>query len=342
LRQAALAPGKVLMPSVSVIVPCYNEAGTIRSLLGAVAGQTYPADEVEVVIADALSTDGTREEIDAFKAGQDTPEVRVIDNPMRAIPIGLNLALAGARAETIVRLDAHCIPYPDYIERCLAALESGFGDNVGGVWEIKPSGLGWIARSIAAAAAHPLGAGDARYRSGTASGEVDTVPFGAYRKSLVEGLGGYDESLLTNEDYELNVRIRKSGGRIWIDPSIRSIYFARSSFRALARQYWRYGFWKARMLLKHPDTIRWRQLSPLLVLSLGILALLSPWFNAARILFFIEALVYSAALLASGIQTSRREHRAALVLGVPLAIGTMHFAWGTAFLWSLFLSLLRK
>jgi glycosyltransferase involved in cell wall biosynthesis len=329
-------------PRVSVIVPCYNEARTIRPLLEAVAGQTYPSDDVEVVIADALSTDGTREEIYAFQAVRGSPKVRVIDNPMRAIPTGLNLALATAQADTIVRLDAHCIPFPDYIARCLAALDAGHGENVGGVWEIQPSGEGWISRSIAAAAAHPLGAGDARYRLGTEAGEVDTVPFGAYRKSLVERLGGYDESLLTNEDYELNVRIRKSGGRIWIDPLIRSIYIARSSLAALARQYWRYGYWKARMFRKHPDTIRWRQLSPLLVLSLALLALASPWSSLARSLFGLVTLIYSLALLAAGVQVALRERRPAMTLGVPLAIATMHLTWGTAFLWSLLLSLFRK
>ena len=140
---------------------------------------------------------------------------------------------------------------------------------MGGIWDIQPQGKGWQARAIAAAAAHPFAVGDAYYRFTRAAQEVDTLPFGAFRKSLIERIGAFDEDLLTNEDYEFNVRLRKSGGRIWLDPAIRSVYFARSNLLDLARQYWRYGFWKVRMLRRHPNTIRWRQsLPPLFVLSL--------------------------------------------------------------------------
>jgi succinoglycan biosynthesis protein ExoA len=330
------------MPHVSVIVPCYNEEATIQQLLEAVAGQTYPSEDLEVIIADGLSSDRTREIISGYQEKNPDLRIRVVDNPMRNIPSGLNRALEAAQGVYIIRLDAHCIPYPDYIDHCLADLNQGLGDNVGGIWEIQPSGRGWVARSISAAAAHPIGAGDARYRSGGKAGEVETVPFGAYHKSIARKLGGYDERLLTNEDYEFNVRLREDGRRIWFDPRIRSIYFARNSFVSLARQYWRYGYWKARMLIMYPGTLRWRQLSALLVLSMAILVIFSLWLPLARMLFLFELAIYSGALLAAGLQTSLTNRYPPMLIGVPLAIGTMHFTWGTAFLWSLIQSAMSK
>jgi succinoglycan biosynthesis protein ExoA len=228
------------MPKVSVIVPCYNEQATIRLLLDALRKQTFPCANMEVVIADGLSTDGTREAIAAFQADFPDLSVRVIDNTLRTIPSGVNRAIEASRGGIILRLDAHSKPFPDYVENCVKALEEGQGDNVGGVWEIQPGADTWIAKSIAVAAAHPLGVGDALYRHARYAAEVDTVPFGSFKRELISRIGFFDESLLTNEDYEFNARIRKAGGRIWLDPSIRSVYFARSTLQELARQYWRY------------------------------------------------------------------------------------------------------
>lgn len=323
------------MTCVSVIVPCYNEQATIRLLLEAIYAQTYPRQELEVVIADGMSTDQTCQEIAAFQDSHPDLVIRVVDNPKRIIPAGLNAAIQGARGEYIVRMDAHSEPAKDYVARCLAALEANAGDNVGGVWEIEPGGGKWQARSIAAAASHPLGVGDARYRLGGTAQEVDTVPFGAFRRSLIERVGWFDETLLTNEDYEFNVRIRKAGGRVWMDPAIRSAYRARSSFAELARQYWRYGYWKARMLRRNPETFRWRQLAGAFVLSFPVLALLAIWFEWAGWLLGLEIGLYLVALLLAGIQQAMRRREASLLVGVPLAIATMHFAWGTGFIWSM-------
>ncbi len=298
------------MPIVSIIVPCYNEQSTIRQLLEAIYAQTFPRPALEVVIADGMSSDGTRAEIAAFAAAHPDLAVRVVDNPQRSIPAALNQALRQARGEIIVRLDAHSMPYPDYVERCVAALEGGLGENVGGVWEIRPGGSGWLAESIAAAAAHPLGVGDARYRHATRADYVDTVPFGAFKRELLALIGFFDENLLTNEDYEFNVRVRRSGGRIWLDPAIRSVYLARPTLTALGRQYFRYGFWKWRMLQRYPATLRWRQgLPPLFVLSLlgaGLLAFFLPLFGW---LLAAEILLYAAALLAAGLHAAWRRKK---------------------------------
>jgi len=207
---------------------------------------------------------------------------------------------------------------------------------VGGRWEIKPGIDTWQAKSIAIAASHRLGVGDASYRVGGEAKLVETVPFGAFRKSLVEKVGWYNEELLTNEDYEYNVRIIKNGGRIWFDPAIRSIYFARATFKELACQYWRYGFWKGKMVKLFPKTLRWRQfLPPLFICSLGFFFVFSWFYSLARWLFAAEIGIYFFILILAGIQktVSLRDWR--LILGIPIAISTMHFSWGTSFVWSL-------
>lgn len=319
------------MTLVSIIIPCYNEVHTIASLLDALYEQTFPRAQMEVVIADGGSVDGTREAIQRWQAGHPDFIVRVVPNPRRTIPAGLNTAIRASQGEVIIRMDAHSIPAPDYVQRCVTLLASGRGDNVGGRWEIRPGANTWIARSIARAAGHPLGAGDARYRHSEKAGAVDTVPFGAFYRSLIEKVGGFDETLLTNEDYEFNVRVRQSGGTVWFDPAIRTTYIARATIGDLAAQYYRYGYWKARMLYRHPSTLRWRQaLPPLFVAGLlgGVLLWPIRW---ARV-FFLGALgVYGLILGAVGLRLALHERDLGLALGFPVAVATMHLAWGFGF-----------
>ena len=332
-----------MSPKVSIIVPCYNEQSTIRLLLEALCEQTYPRADMEVIIADGLSTDRTRDAIAAFQRDINDLSIRVVDNPKRSIPSALNRGIQVAGGEILIRLDGHSKPYPDYVANCIAAHRAGHGDNVGGVWEIRPGAGTWIAKSIATAAAHPLGVGDALYRHTKQAAEVDTVPFGSFRRALIEQVGFFDESLLTNEDYEFNARIRKSGGKIWLDPSIRSIYFARASLTELLRQYWRYGFWKWRMLRRYPATLRWRQaLPPLFVLSLLLLMIVSIFIPFARILLAAELLLYFSILILAGVYAALQERKAYLVLGLPLAIAIMHISWGSGLLWSMLTSSTQK
>ena len=301
--------------------------------------QTFPRAEMEVVIADGMSTDGTRAAISAFQRDFPDLDVRVVDNEKRFIPAGVNRAIEASRGEIIVRFDGHSQPYPDYVANCIAAHLAGRGDNVGGVWEIHPGADTWIAESIAAAAAHPLGVGDALYRHARYAAEVDTVPFGSFRRALLEQVGYFDESLLTNEDYEFNARIRKHGGKIWLDPSIRSVYFARSTLVELIRQYWRYGFWKWQMLRRYPDTLRWRQaLPPLFVVSLIGLAIISIFTPLGRLLLLAELLLYFSILILAGILVAIRRRKAYFVFGLPISIFAMHVSWGSGFLWSMLTS----
>ncbi len=324
-----------MRPAVSVIVPCYNEEATIKQLLDALLHQGYPRQQMEVVVADGFSQDKTRDLIAAFQQTHPDIPVSVKDNPSCTIPAALNVAAAAACGDILVRLDAHCVPAPDYVECCVDAIEAGKGSVVGGVWTIQPGGEGYIAEGIARAAAHPLGVGDAMYRLAATAGPVDTVPFGAFRRSLFQQIGGFNERLLTNEDYEFYTRVREAGGVIWLEPAIRSTYIARATLPALARQYWRYGYWKLKMLQAHPRSLRWRQaLPPLFVLSLIALGLISIVLPLAGPVLLAEVALYALALAAAGLHAAVRQSRPLLLPGLVLAIATMHFSWGSGFLWS--------
>lgn len=332
-----------MSPFVSIIVPCYNEEATIHHLLGAVFAQTYPREQLELVISDGMSTDHTRDVVAAFQREHADLAVRVVENAARTIPSGLNHAIRESRGEIIVRLDAHSMPIPEYVERCVAAHQAGRGENVGGVWEIHPGAETWVAESISYAAAHPLGVGDAMYRLNAKAGAVDTVPFGSFRRSLVEKIGAFDETLLSNEDYEFNTRVRESGGVVWLDPSIRSVYFSRSTLGKLAAQYWRYGYWKFQMLKRYPHTLRWRQaLPPVFVLIFFSLTVLSLWIVLARYLLAAQVLIYFLALGLAGLKLAINKRKGFLLWGLPFAISTMHFSWGAGFLWSGISSLFKK
>lgn len=322
-----------MLPSVSVIIPCRNEEKTIQLVLGAIYRQDYPRELLQVVIADGLSQDRTREEIAAFQSAHFDLSVLVIDNPRRVIPTGLNLAIKAADGEIIVRMDAHSIPNSDYVSRCVAALRQGLAQNVGGVWDIQPGNSSWIARSIAAAASSPLAVGDAHYRFTSKADYVDTVPYGSYRRELFDQIGFFDENLLANEDYELNTRIRQSGGKIWLDPQIRCVYYARANLSALSRQYFGYGFWKVQMLKRYPETLRWRQaLPPLFLLGLFCALVVGIFWKPSLILFALVAGFYLLLLLVAALHMAFKKGDILLLIGIPLAIMTMHFSWGAGFI----------
>ena len=327
------------IPTVSIVIPCLNEERTIRLLLDSVYAQSFSRAHMEVIIADGRSTDRTREEISAFQRPHSDLIIKLIDNPQRTIPSALNRAISACTGEFVVRLDAHCIPEQDYVERCVAALRAGLGTNVGGVWDIRPGGSGWVPRSIAAAAAHRIGAGDAGYRSASNPAQVDTVPFGAFPRALFDRIGHFDETLLANEDYEFNARIRQSGGVVWMDPRIRCIYFARPRISKLAHQYCGYGYWKFRMLRRYPWTLRWRQaLPPLFVVSLIVLGLVFPFSQRFRVLLLSELLIYIGTLAFAGLTTGIRKRDPGIAAGFPFAVATMHLSWGSGFLWSMLFS----
>ena len=325
-----------MKPKISVVIPCYNEEDTITLLLEALYQQTFPKEFLEILIIDGVSSDNTINQIKWFTRNHSDLNIKVISNPERIIPVALNKGIQASTGELIIRLDAHSQPYPDYIERCVLDIQNIRADNVGGIWEIKPGNDNWVGKGIARASSHPLGVGDARYRVGGEAQYVETVPFGCFNKKLFEKVGFFDEKLLTNEDYEFNNRILKSGGKIWFDPTIKSIYYSRKTFRELANQYWRYGYWKGKMILKNPATLRWRQvIPPLFVLSLLLWLVLSFFDHNFLILLTLEITLYLLALLVIAAIEAIKNHDSSYSFGMPIAMIIMHVCWGTSFVWSL-------
>ena len=325
-----------MSPSVSVFIPCYNESSTIERLLQSLYNQSYPRSSMEILIIDGMSTDDTRKKIKAFSDAHVELSIRIIDNEKKFIPHALNKGLKVAKGDFLIRMDAHSIPAKNYVALCVQALKERKGDNVGGRWDIQPGNDSYAARSIAIATGHPLGSGGANYRSGNKACLVDTVPFGAFSKETLNRNGFYNETLLANEDYEWNTRLRKQGGKIWFDPAIRCQYFARKSYRALSKQYFNYGYWKVIMLQSNSKSIRLRQIIPptftlILFLSaiLLVLSLLIGWSYMALLIgvvFFayIASLMLGTLLLSNSIPFY-------LVPGVIFALATMHLSWGSGF-----------
>jgi succinoglycan biosynthesis protein ExoA len=223
-------------------------------------------------------------------------------------------------------------------------LSEGNGAVVGMPCRVRPGADTLMARAIAIAVSHPFGIGDAKYRlSGDADGAgatqefVDTVAFASFRKSLWVELGGFDEKLLTNEDYDFNYRVRLRGDKVLLDRSERCDYFARATLGKLASQYLRYGAWKARMIRQRPRSMKWRQLvAPAFVSSIVFLTAIGFWRAIAWKVLALELAIYLTAATAFAYHATRRKReKFPVMLTLPLAFFTIHFSWGTSFLWGL-------
>ncbi|HZG52237.1 MAG TPA: glycosyltransferase family 2 protein [Pyrinomonadaceae bacterium] len=326
------APGEP--PFVSIVIPCFNEERYIYKVLENLAGQ-YQSGRFEIVVVDGRSTDATRERVADFKRAYPSLRVRLVDNPVRNIPAGVNLGIADARGDVIVRMDAHSIPSANYVRRCVEQLEGAEEVAVVGMpWRIRPGAETRAARAVALAVAHPFGIGDAKYRmpDRAATEFVDTVPFGVFRKSLWREVGGFNEALLANEDYDFHYRIRERGGRILLDTSGHSLYFARPTIRELARQYFRYGTWKAQMVKLHPRSLRWRHLvAPAFVAGVLLTALAGFWWRPAWLLLLAAVVPYTLLSLLCAFQLARRARELSLLPLIALIFPVLHVAWGSSF-----------
>jgi len=315
------------LPFVSIILPIRNEVDHIDTCIGRLLAQDYPATRMEIIVVDGASDDGTRQRVIDLAASSETVPIRVLDNPARVVPPALNIAIRAARGDLIVRMDGHTVPAVDYVSACVAASVRSGAANVGGV--IEPTGLTPMGEAIAIVTSHPLGVGDARYRTGGVAGEVDTVPFGAFRRDVFERVGLFDESMVRNQDSEMNVRIRRSGASIYLDPAIRSVYTPRSDVKGLWRQYFQYGWWRVETLRRHPGSLRWRQaVPPVFVTALVVLALLGLVWPVAAVGWLLMVAAYAALVAAISIRV--RSGRATSAM-VALAFASVHVAWGCGF-----------
>lgn len=324
------------MNFVSVIVPCYNEEKNIGFLLDALNQQIYPHELIEIIIIDGQSTDQTLTVIKTKKEKYNNLFIKVLSNPPKNIPSALNIGIRNSSGDIIVRMDAHSIPDPNYIKFCVEDLNNQLGSNVGGRWIIIPGSESKMGKCISLAASHPFGVGDAKYRYSSEAGYVDTVPYGAFYRELIDEIGYYNEDLLANEDYEFNVRIRNSGKKIYFDPRIKTQYIARDTIMSLSKQYWRYGYWKFRMLKNYPDTLRWRQaIPPIFVTGIILLILMSIFNPMVWIILSIIILLYVLILSIGTLSVIDIQTDSYCLLGTPFAIIVMHFSWGLGFIYSL-------
>ena len=318
---APAAAGTGGPPGVSIVVPARDEAAALPAALASALAQDY-AGALEIVVAD-----GSEGPAMAAMVAERFPGVRLVANPDRHIPGGLNRAVAAARHPVIVRCDARCELPPDYVTRAVAILERTGAANVGG--RQRPAGDTAFSRAVALAMVTPLGAGDARYRLGGPEGLADTVFLGVYRRDALEAAGGFDESLWRNEDYELNWRLRARGETVWFDPALAVRYRPRESLGALARQYAANGWWKRVMLRRHPRSWRWRQLAAP-ALALGLAASLALIAAGAPLAGAVLPGAYAVALAGAAALAAGRGAGAAALL-VPLTLATMHLAWAGGF-----------
>jgi len=319
-------------PLVTVILPVRNEGPFIERSLGAVLAQDWNPERLEVIVADGMSTDDTRRIVRRCAETAPRVPVSIVDNPAGIVPTAMNAGIAAARGEVVVRVDGHTIVEPDYVRRCVEVLRRSGAQNVGG--RMTAVGETPFARAVAAATSSPFGVGGARFHYSDREEWVDTVYMGAWPRKVLEDLGGFDPEMVRDQDDELNYRLRARGGRILLSPEIRSRYFNRPTIRSLARQYFQYGFWKVRVLQKHPGQMRPRQFAPpAFVTGLAALAAASPFWRPARLGLAALAGAYGAANLAAAGQAARKSGARAALL--PAAFTTLHFSYGFGFLFGL-------
>ncbi len=315
-------------PFVSILIPIRNEAAYIQRCLNAVLAQDYPAEKIEILIADGMSTDGTRELIQVY-AARDF-RVTVIDNPKRIVASGLNLLIQNAKGDIIVRVDGHTIIQPEYVKQCVKLLRISGADNVGGRMYAK--GESCFGEAVAIATSSPFGVGGARFHYSDQQEWVDTVYLGAWYREVFEKKGLFDEELVRNQDDEFNYRLRKFGGRILLSPLIKSCYTPRGSITKLFQQYFQYGFYKVRVLQKHPVQMRPRQFIPpsfVFAIITGILlAVLFPWgwVPLAALMGAYLLTNLGASVIAAKIKGWR------YLFLLPFTFATLHVAYGLGFL----------
>jgi hypothetical protein len=254
--------------------------------------------------------------------------VRTVANPSGRTPDGLNAALAASTGEVVVRVDGHCEIPPSYVRVAVAELARTGADNVGGL--MAAQGRTAFERAVACAMRSPIGVGSSRFHVGGAAGETDTVYLGVFRRSALDRVGGYDPHYARTQDWELNHRIRASGGRVWFTPELAVTYRPRGSLPALARQYFQYGRWRRVVARQHADSVTLRYLAAPVMVSATALSLAASVFWPPALLV---PTAYAAGITVGGLAISSGESARARLLTVPV-LATMHWSWGIGFLTS--------
>jgi succinoglycan biosynthesis protein ExoA len=324
-------------PFVSVVIPVRNEQGFIARTLEGILAQDYPVDRIEVLVADGMSDDQTRRIVMGYEAR--FPRVRMIDNPRRVTPSGLNAAIAAARGSIVCRIDGHCEVAPDFVTQNVQLLqEHPEAWIVGG--PIVHDGRGPFGQAAAIAMSHPLGVGLARHRFPNFEGYVETVQFPAFRRWVFDRIGVFDTALVRTEDDELNYRVMLAGGKMYVSPRVRYVYYVRERAAQLFRQYFQYSFWRIPVLRKHKRPTTVRQMIPLLFfLALAALFVVGVWLDQPLIAAALPV-GYSGAMMWLGLSYIRSSGWLVASL-VPVAVVTMHLAYAAGMGYGILAALFR-
>jgi succinoglycan biosynthesis protein ExoA len=314
---------KDVRPAVSVVLPVLNEERHLRAAVRSVLDQDYAGD-VEVVLALGPSKD--RSDAVAAELAADT-RVTLVASPTGRTPNGLNLAIAASRYPIVARVDGHSVIPSDYLRNAVELLERTGADNVGGL--MSAHGVTDVEKAIAAAMTSKLGVGNAPFHVGGSEGPADTVYLGVFRRTALERVGGYDETFVRAQDWEMNYRIRASGGQVWFSPALSVSYRPRSSLSTLATQYFHYGRWRRQVMRAHPGSVNLRYLAPPLAL-LGVVAGLVLSTFASPLTLTLPA-AYLLLVIGGSLVVGRKLPPLALAT-LPVVIATMHMAWGAGFL----------
>jgi succinoglycan biosynthesis protein ExoA len=322
-------------------MPVRNEELSLAESVRSVLSQDYPG-EIEVVLAVGPSRDRTLQLSERIAAAD--PRVTVVPNPTGHIPCAVNAAIKGSRHSIVARVDGHALLPQGYLRTAVAELRRTGAANVGGI--MAAEGVTPFQQAVAWAMTSPYGVGASRFHTGGQPGPVDSVYLGVYRRAAIEQVGGYDETYLRAEDWELNHRIRLAGGVVWFQPELRVTYRPRASIGTLAGQYFHYGRWRRVVARQHAGTINPRYLAPpvaVLLMAAGVLAGLAGlvgllvgaggiWPPILTCGFAIPAL-YVAGVIGVGVMASRHL-RLGVAARLPGVLAAMHIAWGIGFLTS--------
>lgn len=321
------------LPTVSVVMPVVNEERHLRASVQRVLAQDY-AGVFDVTLAVGPSRDATADV--AAELSEEFSQVRVVANPSGSTPAGLNAAIGASSGEIVVRVDGHAMIPTDYVSAAVAVLERTGADNVGGI--MAAEGIGDFERAVAAAMTSRFGVGDASFHVGGEEGPALTVYLGCFRRSALERVGGYDESMERAQDWELNLRIRESGGVVYFTPDLHVTYRPRHSIRALARQYHDYGRWRREVARRHPSTLSVRYLAaPVTVaaigagLAVGVVGAVSGR-PALTMLGLAPVAAYASGNVVASVLTGMRAGDAGVAVRLPAVFAVMHGAWGAGFL----------
>jgi succinoglycan biosynthesis protein ExoA len=325
------------LPFVSIIMPVRNEAGRIEGTLRSVLVQDYPPELLEVIVANGMSTDRTMEIIQSFQERH--ANLYAIDNTGKIVSTGLNAALSQARGEVIIRVDGHCEVANDFVRECVSILnQHPEAWSVGG--PIVHEGSSLFGKAAAAAMSHPFAVGNAYHRFSKYEGYGEGAAFPTFRRWVFDRVGTFDERLLRNQDDEFNYRIAQAGGKIYISPRIKYVYFVREHIGQLFRQYFQYAFWRILVIKIHHKPTTFRQLVP----PLFFLVLLSLFITGMCLNKLVIALAlpvgYLAMLLAISVALCLQINVKIAFL-VPVAILTIHLAYAFGFIYGLLLSFMR-